>query len=357
LPTTHLKPASRQERWRGLRHGLTLIVPAYNEAGSIADTVRSLKEQTAPPEEIIIVDDYSSDGTGEVARDAGATVIQPTSNTGSKAGAQTFALPHAQTGLVAAIDADTTLAPDAVEKLLTAMEDEGVVAASGFVLPRSVRSVWERGRYIEYLFAFSFVKQVQDYYGRPLISSGCFSAYRTEALREVGGWPGRTMAEDMDLTWGFYEAGWKVRFVPEAVCYPIEPHNLNFMHRQLKRWAHGFVQNVRLHWRDVMHVRYLRSVVAVAFWDAALAPLVYFLLLPLLAIIVSPMFLVGYVIDAPAVLVPVLFGAVSRQEVGRALLSYPAFFVLRLLNAGEMLKAIWLELVVRRPLKVYEKGH
>ena len=336
---------------------MTVIVPAYNEAGSIADTVRSLQEQTIPPKEIIVVDDGSSDGTGEVARDAGATVIRPASNTGSKAGAQTFALPRVETELVAAIDADTTLAPDAVEKLLTAMEDEGVVAACGFVLPRRVRSVWERGRYVEYLFAFSFVKQVQDYYGRPLISSGCFSAYRTEALREVGGWPGRTMAEDMDLTWSFYEAGWKVRFVPEAVCYPIEPHNLDFMHRQLKRWSHGFVQNVRLHWRDVMHVRYLSSVVAIAFWDATLAPLVYFLLLPLLAVIVSPMFLAGYVIDAPAVLVPVLFGAVSRREVGRALVSYPAFFVLRLLNAGEMLKAIWLELVARRSLKVYEKGH
>jgi biofilm PGA synthesis N-glycosyltransferase PgaC len=292
-----------------------------------------------------------------VARDAGATVIWPASNTGSKAGAQTFALPRVETVLVAAIDADTTLAPDAVEKLLTAMEDEGVVAACGFVLPRRVRSVWERGRYVEYLFAFSFVKQVQDYYGRPLISSGCFSVYRTEALREIGGWPGRTMAEDMDLTWSFYEVGWKVRFVPESVCYPIEPHNLDFMHRQLKRWSHGFVQNVRLHWRGVMHFRYLRSVVAVAFWDATLAPLVYFLLLPLLTVIVSPMFLVGYVIDAPAVLIPVLFGAVSRREVVRALLSYPAFFVLRLPNAGEMLKAIWLELVARRSLKVYEKGH
>jgi cellulose synthase/poly-beta-1,6-N-acetylglucosamine synthase-like glycosyltransferase len=234
LPTTHFTVASRQDRKRGLRDRLTVIVPAYNEAGSIADTVRSLQEQTVPPKEIIVVDDGSSAGTGEVARDAGATVIRPASNTGSKAGAQTFALPRVETELVAAIDADTTLAPDAVEKLLTAMEDEEVVAACGFVLPRRVRSVWERGRYVEYLFAFSFVKQVQDYYGRPLISSGCFSAYRTEALREVGGWPGRTMAEDMDLTWSFYEAGWKVRFVPEAVCYPIEPHNLDFMHRQLR---------------------------------------------------------------------------------------------------------------------------
>jgi biofilm PGA synthesis N-glycosyltransferase PgaC len=220
-----------------------------------------------------------------------------------------------------------------------------------------VRSLWERGRYVEYLFAFTFVKQVQDYYERPLISSGCFSAYRTEALREVGGWSARTMAEDMDLTWTFHGAGRKVRFVPGAVCYPLEPHNLDFMRRQLKRWSHGFVQNVRLHWKDVSHVGYLRSLVAVAFWDAALAPLVYFLVIPLLAVLLSPLFLLGYVIDAPAVLVPVLVGAYSRRELGRALLSYPAFFVVRVLNAGEMLKALWLELVVRRPLRVYEKGH
>lgn len=71
----------------------------------------------------------------------------------------------------------------------------------------------------------------------------------------------------------------------------------------------------------------------------------------------SPLFLVGYVIDAPAVLVPVLVGAFWRGELGKALLSYPAFFVLRLLNAGEVLKALWLELVMRRPLETYEKGH
>ena len=87
------------------------------------------------------------------------------------------------------------------------------------------RTLWERGRYIEYLLAFSFFKRVQDHYGKPLISSGCFSIYRTEELRALGGWSTRTMAEDMDLTWTMYQAGQKVRFVPEAVSYPIEPHN------------------------------------------------------------------------------------------------------------------------------------
>ncbi len=341
----------------GMGTGLTVIVPAYNEAGVVAETIRSLQGQTAPPEEIIVVDDCSTDGTGDVARSFGVTVVRPPANTGSKAAAQTFALSRVRTPFAAAVDADTTLAPDALERLLSVMEDEEVGAACGFVVPRRVRSVWERGRYVEYLFAFSFYKQVQDYYGRPLISSGCLSVYRMEALLQNGGWSDRTMAEDMDLTWSFYRAGWKVRFVPEAFCYPIEPYNLAFMRKQLKRWSHGFVQNVRLHWKDVARTGYLRSVVAVAFWDATMAPLVYFLFLPLLSILVSPLFLIGYVIDAPAVLVPVLAGALRRGEPGRALLSYPAFFVLRLLNAAMMLKAIFMELVLRRPFLVYEKGH
>ena len=223
---------------------LTVIVPAYNESASIADTVRSLQSQTLPPAEIIVVDDFSTDDTGAIARSLGVTVVRPPSNTGSKAGAQNFALPLVRTPFVMAVDADTTLAVDAVEKLMAAFDTGNVAAACGFVVPRHVRTVWERGRYIEYLFAFTFYKQVQDYYGKPLIASGCFSVYRTEVLREHSGWSTRTLAEDMDLTWSFYQAQRAVRFVPEALCYPIEPNTFGLMSKQLRRWSHGFVQNV-----------------------------------------------------------------------------------------------------------------
>jgi hypothetical protein len=59
-----------------------------------------------------------------------------------------------------AVDADTTLAANAVEKLMAAFDGGDVAAACGFVVPRHVRTIWERGRYIEYLFAFTFYKQV-----------------------------------------------------------------------------------------------------------------------------------------------------------------------------------------------------
>lgn len=336
---------------------LTAIVPAYNEAESVAATVRSLRAQTLAPIRIVVVDDCSTDATAAIAAQAGAHVVRPPANTGSKAGAQMFALRSVETELVMALDADTTLERDAIEKLIGCLDDPEVAAACGFVLPRHVRTIWERGRYVEYLLAFSFFKRIQDHFGKPLISSGCFSIYRSDELRAAGGWSTRTMAEDMDLTWTLYARQRKVRFEPRAVSYPIEPHDLNFMGKQLKRWSHGFIQNVRLHARSLLGLGYLRSIVTVGFWDSVFASLAYLIVLPLLAVLVDPLILGAYLIDAPVVLVPVLWQAAGRGETLKALASFPSFFVLRILNAVFMLRALWREFVVRRPLLVYEKGH
>ena len=165
------------------------------------------------------------------------------------------------------------------------------------------------------------------------------------------------MAEDMDLTWTLYRCGWNVRFAPKAVCYPVEPATFGFLSKQLRRWSHGFVQNVRLHWTGISRLGFLRSAVAVACWDAFAASLLFLVGLPLLAVFVSPFFLLGYVVDAPVLLVPVVAGAVRRRELGRALVSLPAFFVLRVVNAVFIVQALWQDVVRKRPLRVYEKGH
>lgn len=337
---------------------LTVIVPAYNEEASVGETVESIFNQTCPPGRVIVVDDFSTDNTGEAARRAGAEVLRPERNTGSKAGAQNFVLSAVDTKYTMAVDADTTLAPDAIERLIVALADTRVAAACGFVIPRNVRSIWERGRYVEYLLAFTFYKPIQDYYGKPMISSGCFSAYDTTRLKAAGGWSERTRAEDMDLTWTFYIQGHKVRFIPEAVCYPMEPHNFDFMGKQLKRWSHGFVQNVRLHWEDILPIPLLRSIVGVSMWDAVIASMVYLIAIPILAIVfLNPLLLLAYIFDLPVVLVPVLAKGWARKEFWRALASVPSFFVLRTVNALYMVEAIWSEVVLRKPLLVYEKGH
>jgi cellulose synthase/poly-beta-1,6-N-acetylglucosamine synthase-like glycosyltransferase len=264
-------------------------VPAYNEADCIADTVNSLLAQSLAPQEIIVVDDGSTDATAAICRSLGVKVIAPPENTGSKAGAQNFALKQVKTKYTLAIDADTTLKSDALEKLFSAMADPEVVAACGFVIPRHVNTVWERGRYVEYLMAFTF--------------------------------------------------------------------NFHFMRKQLKRWAHGFIQNVRLHWKGILHVPFLRSIVTVMSWDATVASIVYLMVLPVLAVTISPLFLLGYVIDLPIVLVPTLTKAYARGETWHALSSIPAFFVLRFVNSAIFLEALFKEVVLRQPLEVYEKGH
>ena len=342
-----------------LRRGqLTVIVPAYNERESIADTLRSLQAQTRLPERIVVVDDCSADGTGDVARMLDVSVVRPTSNTGSKAGAQNVALELIDTEFTMAIDADTTLAPDAIEKLLEAFDDSTVAAACGFVIPRFVNTLWERARYVEYLLAFTWYKPIQDYYRKPLISSGCFSMYRTSVLKEHDGWQTRTLAEDMDLTWSLHEDGYDVRFVPEAVCYPIEPHNFAFMSTQLGRWSHGFLQNVKLHWRAVLEVPYLRVFVMVAAWDAIFASLAYVVLIPLLVVFFSmPVLLLAYFIDLPLVMIPVVVTARKRKEILKAVASLPCFMVLRLLNSCFILEAFVSEFVLKRSFNTYLKGH
>lgn len=354
-PLTSPRAAVRPSKVR--RAGVTVLIPAYNEAGSIADTIRSIHAQTVPPVEVIVVDDCSTDGTGDIARGLGATVLRPPANRGCKSSALNYGLPFVSSEFVLGIDADTTLAPDAIEKLLPAMDDPTVAAASGFVLPRYRRTLWEKGRYIEYLYAFGFYKPVQDFYRRPLIASGCFAIYRAAELEELGGWPGRTVGEDMDLTWMLYQRGRHVRFVPEAVCYPIEPHNFHFLSKQLTRWSHGFVQCLRVHWKDLWHVPYLRMMVAVALWDATIATLAFFLLIPLLAVFIHPAFLLMYVIDLPAILVPVLTEARRRGQTLEALRALPSFYVLRYVNYFFVLKAFWNEFVGGRPLRTFVKGH
>jgi len=335
---------------------LTVIVPAYNEAASVADTIESLLHQSQPPAHIVVIDDGSTDGTGQVAAALGVEVLRPAANTGSKAGAQTFALQHVTTPYVMAIDADTILAHDAIQQLSVVFDYSKETAASGLVLPRHVSTVWERGRYVEYLYSFTFPKQVQDAYGKPLIASGCFAAYRTAVLCAIGGWSSRTLAEDMDLTWTLYERSWKVRFIPDALCYPIEPHDRRLLGKQLRRWSHGFVQNVRLHCRGILGLRYFRSMVAIAAFDAIFSPVATLFVLPTLAIFVTAWFALGYVVDLPIVAIPVLMAARRRRETWLALCSLPCFFILRLANCWFMLRAVLDEGRGRR-FTQYEKGH
>ena len=253
---------------------VSAIVPARNEERGLPATLESLLAQTRPPDQIIVVDDGSTDRTGEVARSYGATVLRPPDALGSKARAQNHALPHCEGDLVLTVDADTVLASDYIEHVEPAFADPSVAVAAGNVQTRFTRTVWERGRSIEYLFGFHWHRPVQASAGSPMVCSGCCSVFRRDFLLDHGGFPERTIVEDMDLTWTAQATGLRAVYVGDAVAWAADPETLPYLRRQLRRWMAGFFQNVRLHLpRLVARKPMLALWVLLAVLEILLAPL------------------------------------------------------------------------------------
>lgn len=99
---------------------VSVLVPARNEAAALPGLLASLADQSAPPYQIIVVDDHSTDATAAVANAAGVTVLAsaalPEGWTG-KTWALHQAAQHATGELLLFVDADVTLAGDAVRRL------------------------------------------------------------------------------------------------------------------------------------------------------------------------------------------------------------------------------------------------
>jgi glycosyltransferase involved in cell wall biosynthesis len=105
---------------------VSILIPAYNSEEWIADTLRSALEQTWQRKEIIVVDDGSSDRTAEVARKFASNQLKVvTKENGGAAAARNHALQLSQGDYVQWLDADDLLAPDKIERQLTALEEVG----------------------------------------------------------------------------------------------------------------------------------------------------------------------------------------------------------------------------------------
>ncbi len=112
----------------GRATAVSVIIPARNEAATLPSLLTSLRSLTAAPREVLVVDDSSDDGTSDIARAQGATVIRATTPppgwTG-KAWACHEGVAAASGSTLLFLDADTTLEPDALDGLLTLLDQEG----------------------------------------------------------------------------------------------------------------------------------------------------------------------------------------------------------------------------------------
>ena len=107
------------------------VVPAYNEADTVGSVVRDTAEYV---DEVVVVDDGSSDGTPALARDAGATVVEHAFNTGVGGAVRTgyrYAI-EAGYDFVVQVDADGQHDPAEIPELLAAAEDCDMVIGSRY---------------------------------------------------------------------------------------------------------------------------------------------------------------------------------------------------------------------------------
>jgi glycosyltransferase involved in cell wall biosynthesis len=112
------------------RSDIAVIIPCYNYARFLGDAIESCLAQTAPPAELVVVDDGSTDGTAEVARRLGvACLVKPN---GGPSSARNHGLRHTRQPFVLFLDADDTLKPDALAALREAAGAAGDEAGAVF---------------------------------------------------------------------------------------------------------------------------------------------------------------------------------------------------------------------------------
>jgi rhamnosyltransferase len=202
-----------------------IIIPTFNARNNWAYLCMGLRLQRIPPSQVLIVDSSSDDGTRELAAAEGYEVVRIDRNDFNHGGTRQSALdsvPWAR--VVVYLTQDAVLAtPDSLDRLLSAFEDEDVAAAYGRQLPRlGAGPIEAHAR----LFNYPPQSDVRDFESRHTLGikatflSNSFSAYRVDALREVGGFPSDViMAEDALVTGKLLLAGWKAAYVADAQVY------------------------------------------------------------------------------------------------------------------------------------------
>ena len=190
------------------RPPISVVIPAYNEAQTIGQVLDGLHGLDLEYREIIVVDDGSDDGTGDVARAHGAKVIRHPYNIGNGAAVKT-GLRHAQGRWVVLMDGDGQHRPVDVPALIRELGEYHMVVGAR---DTSGHAGWHR------LAANAvynhFASYVADFHIEDL-TSGMRAVRRAEAARFIDLLP-NTFSYPATLTLAFLRSGLSVKYVPRV---------------------------------------------------------------------------------------------------------------------------------------------
>ena len=239
---------------------ISILIPCHNESENILDTLDAATGQHYKNIEIIVIDDGSTDQTGELCEHYASLnprirVIRLTHNQGKAMALRMGAL-AARSEYLVCIDGDAMLEPDACQYLIAPLvKHDAVGAVTGNPRIRTRSTLIGRIQVGEFSSIIGLIKRTQRIYGRLFSVSGVVAAFRRSALHDVGYWSLDMNTEDIDITWKLQLGGWNVFYEPRALCWILMPETLRGLWKQRLRWARGgaevFLKNlpVLLSWR------------------------------------------------------------------------------------------------------------
>ena len=234
---------------------VSIVVAGHNEADAMTKCLRSLSEQTRRIDEIIVVDDGSTDGMrdiiNELRRQDKITMALANQVRSGKPSSCNLAFPLATGDIIINLDADCSYDRDAIEKLIETFVDPKVGAATGSIGVRNFdASTVTAYQAIEYIVSIAMGKRVLDMLDMVVCASGAFGAFRRSAVDQIGLMaPGP--GEDFDMTLRLRRAGWTIRFAEEAWCFTDTPATLAAFVRQRRRWDRDTIRTRLRKFRDV----------------------------------------------------------------------------------------------------------
>ena len=251
---------------------IVVIIPAHNEAGSIAATIASIQTQTCAPTVIIVAANNCTDGTEEAARAAGAYVFLAEPNRDRKAGALNLTLDYVMgelrdTDTVLVADADTLLSADFIEIALDRLSRGRVGAVGGAFVGRPSKTTIGLLQSVEFqMYRCEIAKHAE----RAFVVSGTGALFNVAALREVkasrngrrlpegdGYYDTHSATEDNEMTLALLTCGWECISPADMTTVTDVMETPKALWNQRLRWYLGAMRNLAHYGRQLpWHLKY-----------------------------------------------------------------------------------------------------
>jgi cellulose synthase/poly-beta-1,6-N-acetylglucosamine synthase-like glycosyltransferase len=230
---------------------VSILIPAHNEELTIEKTLESLLRLETKPTQIIVAENGSTDETESRARNFALThpelnILVRSYGPVGKANALNLALDEVVGEIIVVLDADTVIHPGFIDSVQPHFRDAQVGAVAGNVRVGNTKRMLAKLQALEYGVSLALDRSAQAELDVVSVVPGAAGAFRLSALREVGGWPGRTLVEDTDLTVLLHRANWKIPYEAAAISYTEAPETSREVIKQRKRWAFGSIEVVAL---------------------------------------------------------------------------------------------------------------